>query len=102
MVGLTKDQAKLDSKAGEFIGIISHVNIFHTFLDNHVITWMSHGCGEDLMNTIVPWSQFTYGFIGDVNIQRPMTCRDNEGWCIKLFLNTSDKSSPNETLCVEI
>ncbi|PFX21360.1 G-protein coupled receptor GRL101 [Stylophora pistillata] len=78
VVGLTKDQAKLDSQAGEFIGIISHVNIFNHFLDYYVITWMSHGCGEDLMNAIVPWSQFTYGFTGHVNIQRPATCTDSE------------------------
>ena len=85
VVGLTNDQAKLVSKAGEFIGIISHVNIFDEFFDQHVITWMSHGCGEDPMNPIFRWSQFKNGLTGDVEIQRTTTCRDSEGWCMQLF-----------------
>lgn len=90
IVGLTKDQARLDSKAGEFIGFISHVNIFNKAFDSNVITWMSHGCGENILNAIIPWSQFIYGFLGDVNIQRPASCTDKEGGYLReCFQNTS-------------
>lgn len=76
---MTQDQARLDPKAGEFIGSISYVNVFDVALDSSVITWMSHGCGESLVNAILPWSQFISGFVGDVDIQRPALCTDSEG-----------------------
>ncbi|KAJ7371684.1 Domain abundant in complement control protein, SUSHI repeat, short complement-like repeat (SCR) [Desmophyllum pertusum] len=92
IVGLTKDQARLDSKAGEFIGFISHVNIFNKAFDSNVITWMSHGCGENILNAIIPWSQFIYGFLGDVNIQRPASCTDKEGSRFIVFANKTPQS----------
>lgn len=79
IIALTKDQAGLDDKAGEFIGSISSVNMFNKVLDRSVIFWMMHGCGENIANAILPWSQFIDGFVGDVDIQRPALCRDSEG-----------------------
>ena len=79
IIGLTKDQARLDDKAGEFIGSISSVNMFSMVLHRSVIFWMMHGCGENIANAILPWSQFIDGFVGDVDIQRPALCRDSEG-----------------------
>ncbi|XP_078372311.1 uncharacterized protein LOC144655983 isoform X2 [Oculina patagonica] len=90
IVGLTKDQARLDNKAGEFIGSISAVNMFNMALDSSVITWMSHGCGENLANAILPWSQFVSSFVGDVNIQRPALCTDSAG---SRFIVSANKSS---------
>jgi len=40
---------------------------------------MSHGCGENLVNVILPWSQFIAGLVGDVKVQRPAMCVDAEG-----------------------
>jgi len=48
-------------------------------LHRSVIFWMMHGCGENIANAILPWSQFIDGFVGDVDIQRPALCRDSEG-----------------------
>jgi len=78
-VGLTEDQAKEDPRAGQFIGLISYVNIFNKALDSKVITWMSHGCGGNLVNVILPWSQLIAGLVGDVKVQRPAMCVDAEG-----------------------
>lgn len=91
IVGLNKDQARLDDKAGEFIGSISSVNMFNVVLDRSVIFWMMHGCGENIANAMFPWSQFIDGFVGDVEIQRPALCRDSEGLCIRQC-HTSSKS----------
>ena len=82
IIGLTKDQARLDNRAGEFIGSISSVNMFNMVLDSSVIFWMMHGCGEKIANAILPWSQFIDGFVGDVDIERPALCRDSEGLSI--------------------
>ena len=79
IVGLTRELAKEEPTAGQFIGLISYVNIFNSALDSSVISWMSHGCGENLLNAIVPWSQFIDGFVGDIKVQRPALCTDNEG-----------------------
>ena len=95
IVGLTQDQAKLDPKAGEFIGSISYVNVFDVALDSTVITWMSHGCGESLVNAILPWSQFISGFVGDVDIQRPALCRDSEGEYIQKCLENTYRKCSN-------
>ena len=83
VIGLTKDQTRSDDRAGEFIGSISSVNMFNMVLDRSIIFWMMHGCGENIANAILPWSQFIDGFVGDVDIQRPALCRDSEGWCIR-------------------
>ena len=40
---------------------------------------MSHGCGENLVNVILPWSQLIAGLVGDVKVQRPAMCVDAEG-----------------------
>ena len=79
IVGLTEDLAKEDPKAGQFIGLISHVNIFNKALDRKDIEWMSDGCGEDFSPTILPWSQFINGLVGDVKVEKPASCADFEG-----------------------
>jgi len=79
IVGLTEDQAKIDPRAGQFIGLISYVNIFNKALDSTVITWMSHGCGGNILNAMLPWSQFVNGLVGDVKVQKPAMCVDTEG-----------------------
>ena len=79
VVGLTEDLAKDDPKAGQFIGLISHVNIFSKALDRNDIKWMSHGCGEDFSRAIFPWSQFMNGLVGDVKVEKPALCADGEG-----------------------
>ena len=83
IIGLTEDLAKQVPKAGQFIGLISHVNIFDKALDIKKIEWMSHGCGEDFSHAIFPviypWSQFINGIVGDVNVDRPTSCADREG-----------------------
>ncbi len=62
-------------------------------LDSTVITWMSHGCGENLANAILPWSQFVSSFVGDVTIQRPALCTDSEGGYSRQYSqNTSYKA----------
>lgn len=84
---MTEQQARRDPRAGQFIGVISSVNIFNKAFDRSVIWWMSHGCGENLLKAIMPWSQFYKGFVGDIKVQRPATCADAEGehlrkwWC---------------------
>ena len=83
IIGLTEDLAKQDPKAGQFIGQISHVNIFDKALDKKTIEWMSHGCGEDFSHAIFPpifpWSRFINGTVGEVNVERPTSCADSEG-----------------------
>ena len=79
IIGLTEDLAKEDPQAGQFIGLISHVNIFKTALDREEIEWMSHGCGKDFSHAIYPWSQFIKGFVGDVKNEKPALCADREG-----------------------
>ena len=83
IIGLTEDLAKQVPKAGQFIGLISHVNIFDKALDIKKIEWMSHGCGEDFSHAIFPaiypWSQFINGIVGDVNVENPASCADHEG-----------------------
>ena len=79
IVGLTRDLAKEDPKAGQFIGLISHVKIFNKALDRKDIKWMSHGCGEDFSRAIFPWSQFMNGLVGDVKVEKPALCADWEG-----------------------
>ena len=79
IVGLTENLAKENPKAGQFIGLISHVNIFNNALDRKDIKWMSHGCGEDFSRAIFPWSQFINGLVGDVKVEKPALCADREG-----------------------
>ena len=79
IVGLTEDLAKEDPQAGQFIGLISHVNIFNKPLDRKDIKWMSHGCGEDFSRAIFPWSRFMNGLVGDVKVEKPALCADREG-----------------------
>ena len=75
--------AKEDPQAGQFIGLISHVNIFDKALDREEIEWMSHGCGKDFSHAIFPviypWSQLIKGFVGDVKDEKPALCADREG-----------------------
>ena len=75
--------AKEDPQAGQFIGLISHVNIFKKALDREEIEWMSHGCGADFSHAIFPviypWSQLITGFVGDVKDKKPALCADREG-----------------------
>ena len=79
IVGLTEDLAKQDLQAGQFIGLISHVNIFDKALDSQDIKWMSQGCGKDVLLAILPWSQFIDGVVGDVKVEKPALCADPEG-----------------------
>ena len=79
IVGLTEDLAKQDLQAGQFIGLISHVNIFNKALDSQDIKWMSQGCGKDVLLAILPWSQFIDGVVGDVKVEKPALCADPEG-----------------------
>ena len=79
IVGLTEDLAKQDLQAGQFIGLISHVNIFDKALDSEDIKWMSQGCGKDVLLAIFPWSQFIDGVVGDVKVEKPVLCADPEG-----------------------
>ena len=79
IVGLTEDLAKMESVAGQFIGTISHVNIFNKVLDSSMIKWMSHGCNEIAMDVLIPWSHFKQGFVADVKITKEASCADNEG-----------------------
>ena len=79
IVGLTEDLAKQDLQAGQFIGLISHVNIFDKALDSEDIKWMSQGCGKDVLLAIFPWSQFIDGVVGDVKVEKPALCADPEG-----------------------
>ena len=79
IVGLTEDLAKQDLQAGQFIGLISHVNIFDKALDSQDIKWMSQGCGRDVLLAILPWSQFIDGVVGDVKVEKPALCADPEG-----------------------
>ena len=79
IVGLTEDLAKQDLQAGQFIGLISHVNIFDKALDSQDIKWMSQGCGKDVLLAILPWSQFIDGVVGDVKVEKPALCADAEG-----------------------
>ena len=79
IVGLTEDLAKQDLQAGQFIGLISHVNIFKKALDSEDIKWMSQGCGKDVLLAILPWSQFIDGVVGDVKVEKPALCADPEG-----------------------
>ena len=79
IVGLTEDLAKQDLQAGQFIGLISHVNIFDKALDSQDIKWMSQGCGKDVLLAILPWSQFIDGVVGDVKVEKPASCADPEG-----------------------
>ena len=79
IVGLTEDLAKQDLQAGQFIGLISHVNIFDNALDSQDIKWMSQGCGKDVLLAILPWSQFIDGVVGDVKVEKPALCADPEG-----------------------
>ena len=79
IVGLTEDLAKEDPKAGQFIGLISHVKIFNKALDRKDMKWMSHGCGKDFSRAIFPWSQFINGLVGDVKVEKPALCADGEG-----------------------
>lgn len=79
IVGITEDQAKLDSVAGQFIGTISHVNIFNKVLDSGMIKWMSHGCNEIPLDILIPWSHFKQGFVKNVRITKEASCADNEG-----------------------
>lgn len=68
IVGLIKDQVRLDDKVGEFIGLISLVNMFNVVFDCSVIFWMMYGCGENIVNVMFFWLQFVDGFVGDVEI----------------------------------
>ena len=80
IVGLTEDLTKQDPQAGQFIGLISHVNIFNKALDSEDIKWMSHGCGKDVFVAIFPWSQFMNSVVGDVKkVEKPASCADPEG-----------------------
>ena len=79
IVGLTEDLAKQDLQAGQFIGLISHVNIFDKALDSEDIKWMSQGCGKDVLLAIFPWSHFIDGVVGDVKVEKPALCADPEG-----------------------
>ena len=79
IVGLTEDLAKQELQAGQFIGLISHVNIFDKALDSEDIKWMSQGCGKDVLLAIFPWSQFIDGVVGDVKVEKPALCADPEG-----------------------
>ena len=79
IVGLTEDLAKQDLQAGQFIGLISHVNIFDKALDSQDIKWMSQGCGKDVLLAILPWSQFIDGVVGDVKVEKSALCADPEG-----------------------
>ena len=79
IVGLTEDLAKQELQAGQFIGLISHVNIFDKALDSQDIKWMSQGCGKDVLLAILPWSQFIDGVVGDVKVEKPALCADPEG-----------------------
>ena len=79
IVAVTEEQSKVDHRAGQFIGLISYVNIFNQELDSSVITWMSQGCGVILLNAIIPWSEFKNGIVGNVTVQNPALCTDNEG-----------------------
>ena len=79
IVGLTEDLAKQELQAGQFIGLISHVNIFDKALDREDIKWMSQGCGKDVLLAIFPWSQFIDGVVGDVKVEKPALCADPEG-----------------------
>ncbi|CAH3185718.1 unnamed protein product, partial [Porites evermanni] len=95
VVGLTEDLAKEDPQAGQFIGLISHVNIFKKALDRQEIEWMSHGCGKDFSHAIYPWSQFIKGFVGDVKDEKPALCADREGYRFMVFNNNT--SQPSQT-----
>ena len=79
IIGVTEEQSNVDPKAGQFIGLISYVNIFNKYLDSSVIKWMSQGCGVNLLNAIIPWSHFKNNIVGDVKVQKPALCTDNEG-----------------------
>ena len=79
IVGLTEDLAKEDPKAGQFIGLISYVNIFNKALDRKDMKWMSLSCGEDFSRAIFPWSQFINSLVGDVKVQKPALCADFKG-----------------------
>ena len=79
IVGLTEDLVKQELQAGQFIGLISHVNIFDKALDSEDIKWMSQGCGKDVLLAIFPWSQFIDGVVGDVKVEKPALCADPEG-----------------------
>ena len=79
IVGLTEDLAKQELQAGQFIGLISHVNIFDKALDSEDIKWMSQGCGKDVLLAIFPWSQFIDGVVGDVKVEKSALCADPEG-----------------------
>ena len=79
IVGLTEDLARQDLQAGQFIGLISHVNIFDKALDSQDIKWMSQGCGKDVLLAILPWPQFIDGVVGDVKVEKPALCADPEG-----------------------
>lgn len=79
IVGVTEEQTKVDHRAGQFIGLISYVNIFNKYLDSSAIKWMSQGCGLNPLNAIISWSHFKNNIVGDVNVQKPALCLDNEG-----------------------
>lgn len=79
IVGLNTSEAALDSRAAQFIGLISGFNIWNRVLDKPDITWMLHACGESILDPLRAWGQFLAGFIGSVGVQRPATCADMEG-----------------------
>ena len=86
IVGLTEDLAKEDPKAGQFIGLISYVNIFNKALDREDIERISLSCGEDFSRAIFPWSQFINSLVGDVKVQKPALCADFKGDVRSVFL----------------
>ena len=75
-----------------FSGKISALNIWDRVLDSLDVYWMSFGCGEVIDEPLISWKVFQRGFMGNVTILRPASCKEFKGKFICCHLLCNDIS----------
>ena len=79
IVGMSNENKKLHNIGDEFIGTISHFNIWDKFMNMQDLRRMQHGCGGRFHEAIKPWAEVLNHTVGLQDIRRPSTCKDEDG-----------------------